>query len=44
MQKIEHPEVQRKFLSYPNHIREKLLLLWQTILDTAANTGTCQRH
>ena len=36
MSKPEHPDVRKKFQSYPEPIREKLLFLRQLILDTAA--------
>ena len=36
MRSIEHPQVQKKFQSYPNHIRKKLLFLRRLIIETAS--------
>lgn len=42
---IENPEVAEVFNNYPNNMRQKMLLLRQLILDTAAETqGVKQLH
>lgn len=38
MHSIEQPNVLKKFQSYPNHIRKKLLFLRQLVIDTALKT------
>ncbi len=36
MRKIEHPQVQKRFQSYPDHIRKRLLFLRGLIIETAS--------
>ena len=36
MEKFKNVEVREKFGTYPKHIREKLLLLRQLVIDTAS--------
>jgi len=38
MNETENPEVANVFSSYPKHMRQKLMLLRQLVLDTAAET------
>lgn len=38
MDKIENPEVVKVFNNYPEHMRQKLVLLRQLVLDTASET------
>lgn len=37
MSKIDHPQVQEKFQSYPDYMREKLLFLRRLIIETASD-------